>query len=70
MLAADHRRLAFNTFTSPASIGTLTDLARMIAAVAGQTPVEYWLISEYRPMGPPSAAKESLHGYDGEQAAH
>ena len=35
----------------------------MIVAVAARTPVEYWLISQYRPIGRASPRKSDLYGY-------
>jgi MoaA/NifB/PqqE/SkfB family radical SAM enzyme len=51
LLACDRRMLAFNSFTSPGSIGRLHHIATMVLDIAARTPVEYWLISQYRPIG-------------------
>lgn len=63
MLVRDGRRLAFNTFTSRESADRLPEVARLIADIATRTPVEYWLISQYRPIGRPSQRKRELYAY-------
>lgn len=63
LLAGDRRRLAFNTFTSARSARSLPGLARLITDVAAATTVEYWLISQYRPIGRPNLAKQQIYGY-------
>ncbi|MDX6758734.1 hypothetical protein SIN09_04550 [Streptomyces sp. F8] len=63
MLTSDRRRLAFNTFTTVHSIQTLQDLARSITDLAASTPVEYWLISQYRPIGRANPHKAEIYGY-------
>lgn len=63
MLTSDRRRLAFNTFTTAHSIQTLQDLARSITDLAGSTPVEYWLISQYRPIGRANPHKAEIYGF-------
>lgn len=63
LLASDRRPVAFNTFTSAASIGELERTATMILDVASRTAVEYWLISQYRPIGRADARKAALYGF-------
>ncbi|MFI9014491.1 radical SAM protein [Streptomyces griseus] len=63
-LTADQRRLAFNTFTTAGSIQELPRLAQLIAGVAHRTEVEYWLISQYRPIGRASTRKAEVYGYE------
>ncbi|MEU7732781.1 radical SAM protein [Streptomyces griseus] len=63
-LVADRRRLAFNTFTTAASVRELPRLAEFVASIAGRTEVEYWLISQYRPIGRASAGKAELYGFE------
>jgi pyruvate-formate lyase-activating enzyme len=63
-LVADRRRLAFNTFTTAASVRELPRLAEFVAGIAGRTEVEYWLISQYRPIGRASAGKAELYGFE------
>lgn len=63
LLVSDGRRLAFNTFTTSASTVRLPELARLIATVSARVPVEYWLISQYRPIGRASPRKWDLYAY-------
>ncbi|MFI7324220.1 radical SAM protein [Streptomyces rubiginosohelvolus] len=63
-LVADRRRLAFNTFTTAASVRELPRLAEFVTGIAGRTEVEYWLISQYRPIGRASAGKAELYGFE------
>lgn len=63
-LVADRRRLAFNTFTTAASVRELPRLAEFVAGIADRTEVEYWLISQYRPIGRASAGKAELYGFE------
>jgi MoaA/NifB/PqqE/SkfB family radical SAM enzyme len=63
MLAADQRHLAFNTFTTQHSIESLPRLAQLIADLAATTPAEYWLISQYRPIGRASTRKAEIYGF-------
>lgn len=67
MLIADHRRLAFNTFTTAASLAELPRLAEKIADCAQATPVEYWLISQYRPIGRANSRKAGIYGFSREE---
>lgn len=69
MLIADRRRLAFNTFTTAASLAELPSLARQIADYAQATPVEYWLISQYRPIGRANSRKAGIYGFSREEFA-
>ncbi|GAA1934924.1 hypothetical protein GCM10009716_47450 [Streptomyces sodiiphilus] len=62
-LAADQRRLAFNTFTTASSVQDLPRLAQLVAGTAGRTDVEYWLISQYRPIGRASTRKAEIYGF-------
>lgn len=62
-LAADQRRLAFNTFTTAVSVKELPRLALLIAEVSRRTEVEYWLISQYRPVGRASTRKAEIYGF-------
>ncbi|WP_328913305.1 MULTISPECIES: radical SAM protein [unclassified Streptomyces] len=64
LLAADQRRLAFNTFTTAVSVKELPRMALLIAEVSRRTEVEYWLISQYRPVGRTSARKAEIYGFD------
>lgn len=63
-LTADQRRLAFNTFTTAGSVKELPRLAQFIAGVAQRTDVEYWLISQYRPIGRASTRKAAIYGFE------
>ena len=63
-LVADRRRLAFNTFTTAASVRELPRLAEFVTGIADRTEVEYWLISQYRPIGRASAGKAELYGFE------
>ncbi|MFC7259626.1 radical SAM protein [Streptomyces lutosisoli] len=63
-LTADQRRLAFNTFTTAGSVKELPRLAQFIARVTQQTDVEYWLISQYRPIGRANTRKAEIYGFD------
>ncbi|WP_053207075.1 radical SAM protein [Jiangella muralis] len=63
-LASDRRRLAFNTFTTAASVKDLPGLAQLIARVTERTEVEYWLISQYRPIGRASTRKAEIYGFE------
>jgi pyruvate-formate lyase-activating enzyme len=63
LLESEHRTVAFNTFTSATSIDELERTATMILDVASRTPVEYWLISQYRPIGRADARKAALYGF-------
>ncbi|MEV1067340.1 radical SAM protein [Streptomyces sp. NPDC050263] len=63
-LVADRRRLAFNSFTTAASVRELPRLAEFVAGIADRTEVEYWLISQYRPIGRASAGKAELYGFE------
>jgi MoaA/NifB/PqqE/SkfB family radical SAM enzyme len=63
-LLADHgKTLAFNTFTSPGSIDRLPDVGSFIRRVATRTKVEYWLISQYRPIGRTDPKKADIYGF-------
>ncbi|MER8186647.1 radical SAM protein [Kitasatospora sp. NPDC094015] len=66
LLVSDRCRLAFNTFTTAASLATLPSLAETITGLAVRTPVEYWLISQYRPIGRANSRKADLYAYDRE----
>ncbi|KJS53481.1 hypothetical protein VM98_25000 [Streptomyces rubellomurinus subsp. indigoferus] len=66
LLAADRRRLAFNTFTTATSLAALPGLAEIITGLAARTPVEYWLISQYRPIGRANSRKADLYASDRE----
>jgi MoaA/NifB/PqqE/SkfB family radical SAM enzyme len=63
LLTADRRTVAFNTFTAPASIGRLDEIASLILDVAARTRVEYWLISQYRPIGRADGRKADIYAY-------
>jgi MoaA/NifB/PqqE/SkfB family radical SAM enzyme len=63
LLVTDGRRLAFNTFTTRHGAAHLPRLAGLIATVAARVTVEYWLVSQYRPIGRASAVKNDLYGY-------
>ncbi|WP_112465256.1 radical SAM protein [Streptomyces triticisoli] len=64
LLTGDQRRLAFNTFTTAGSVKELPRLAQLITGVAQQTDVEYWLISQYRPIGRANAHKAEIYGFE------
>ncbi|MBV2364802.1 radical SAM protein [Streptomonospora nanhaiensis] len=64
MLVADGRRLAFNTFTTGESVRRLPEVAELIRGVAARTEVEYWLISQYRPIGRANPRKAEIYGYE------
>lgn len=64
MLIADRRRLAFNTFTTGESMNRLPQLAELISDFATRTEVEYWLISQYRPIGRPNRQKAAIYSYE------
>jgi len=63
MLAGHGKTLAFNTFTAANSIGRLAETAAMIRSIGQRTPVEYWLISQYRPIGRSDARKADIYGF-------
>ncbi|MGW1614923.1 radical SAM protein [Streptomyces sp. NPDC002285] len=63
-LAADQRRLAFNTFTTAGSVKELPRLAQFIAGVTARTAVEYWLISQYRPIGRANTRKAEIYAFE------
>jgi len=63
LLIADARTLAFNTFTAPTSLAKLPALADMIAGIARRTRAEYWLISQYRPIGRADQRKSEIYGH-------
>ncbi|PZT74156.1 MULTISPECIES: radical SAM protein [unclassified Streptomyces] len=63
-LATDQRRLAFNTFTTAGSVKDLPRLARLIAGLTERTDVEYWLISQYRPIGRANTRKAEIYGFE------
>ncbi|MGW3060606.1 radical SAM protein [Streptomyces goshikiensis] len=63
LLTADRKTLAFNTFTTEHSVRSLPDLARLIADLATATPMEYWLISQYRPIGRANRQKAEIYGF-------
>ncbi|MFR9725051.1 radical SAM protein [Streptomyces sp. MS19] len=64
LLAADQRRVAFNTFTTAESVKELPRLARFIAGVTQRTEVEYWLISQYRPIGRATTRKAEIYAFE------
>ncbi|MFE9171988.1 radical SAM protein [Streptomyces kebangsaanensis] len=64
LLTGDQQRLAFNTFTTAGSVKELPRLAQFITGVAQQTDVEYWLISQYRPIGRANAHKAEIYGFE------
>jgi MoaA/NifB/PqqE/SkfB family radical SAM enzyme len=64
LLAGHGKALAFNTFTAAASIGRLPEIAAMIRDIASRTRVDYWLISQYRPIGRANAGKADIYGFD------
>ncbi len=63
-LTTDQRRLAFNTFTTAGSVKELPRLAQFIAGVTQRTDVEYWLISQYRPIGRANTRKAEIYGFE------
>ncbi|WP_282703413.1 radical SAM protein [Streptomyces sp. CC219B] len=63
-LTVDQRRLAFNTFTTASSVKELPRLAQLIAGVTQRTDVEYWLISQYRPIGRANTRKAEIYGFE------
>lgn len=64
MLIADQRHLSFNTFTTADSVKRLPQLAQQIRDTATRTNVEYWLISQYRPIGRSNRRKAEIYAYD------
>jgi MoaA/NifB/PqqE/SkfB family radical SAM enzyme len=69
-LCDDRRTLAFNTFTSPRNIDQLRQIAELILEAAQRTTVEYWLISQYRPIGRADARKATIYGYTAATFTH
>ncbi|MEU6017772.1 radical SAM protein [Streptomyces sp. NPDC047515] len=69
-LASDQRRLAFNTFTTAGSVKQLPSLARLISGVTQRTDVEYWLISQYRPIGRANTRKAEIYGFERDDFVH
>ena len=67
LLAGHQKTLAFNTFTSPGSIGRLPEIASLILGFASRTRVEYWLISQYRPIGRADPKKADIYGFTPEE---
>lgn len=63
LLAGHRKTLAFNTFTSPGSIARLSDIGALIRQVATRAKVEYWLISQYRPIGRADPRKADIYGF-------
>ena len=63
LLAGHGKTLAFNTFTAPNSIGRLRETAAMIRSIGQRTRVEYWLISQYRPIGRADLRKADADGF-------
>ncbi len=63
MLVVDQRSLGFNTFTTSDSAKRLPELAEWVRDIAARTDVEYWLMSQYRPIGRPSRRKAEIYGY-------
>jgi MoaA/NifB/PqqE/SkfB family radical SAM enzyme len=67
MLTREAKALAFNTFTAPSSIDRLPEIATMIREIASHARVEYWLISQYRPIGRADVRKADIYGYTTER---
>lgn len=58
--------LGINTFTSSASITKIPELAEAVNGLHDRTGVEYWLLSQYRPIGRADERKSTIYGYDRE----
>lgn len=67
ILGSYGKTVAFNTFTAPNSVGRLAETAALIRSIGQRTPVEYWLISQYRPIGRADARKADIYGFSPEQ---
>jgi sulfatase maturation enzyme AslB (radical SAM superfamily) len=63
LLAGHGKPLAFNTFTAANSIGRLPETAAPIRDIAKRTAVEYWLISQYRPIGRADAREADIYAF-------
>lgn len=61
LLVNDHKVAAFNTFVSPHNFRELPNVAEMIAELAGQIKIEYWLISQYRPIARDTIKKRGIY---------
>ena len=67
LLIREGKTVAFNTFVSPHNFRDLENIAKMISSFAMKTQVEYWLISQYRPIARDSAKKRELYCFSDEQ---
>lgn len=50
LLIGNAEQIAFNTFVTPETLDELDELAERIHAYSMRTGVEYWLLSQYRPI--------------------
>nr|WP_306814595.1 radical SAM protein [Actinomyces bowdenii] len=63
MLVADSRTIALNTFTAAHTIEDISKLCDFVEQLRTRTNVDYWLISQYRPIGRTDARKIKIYGY-------
>lgn len=63
LLTSLEKTLAFNTFVSPRNFPRIEEVGRMIHSFSQATRVEYWLLSQYRPIARDTATKRSLYGF-------
>ncbi|WP_025274151.1 hypothetical protein [Haloglycomyces albus] len=64
LLQKGNHTLGINTFTSPNSVTKLSELAGLINGLHDRIRVEYWLVSQYRPIGRPNERKAAIYNYD------
>jgi MoaA/NifB/PqqE/SkfB family radical SAM enzyme len=67
LLMREGKTLAFNSFVSPHNFPHLGEVGKMIAGIAEQSRVEYWLISQYRPIARDTAKKREIYTFSSEQ---
>ena len=67
LLVSRQKTVAFNTFVSPHNFANLPGIAAMIYNFSTMTPVEYWLISQYRPINRDLAAKRRIYSFSPEE---
>lgn len=66
MLVSDQRTIALNTFTAPHTIERLDRLCDFVEQLSHRTTVDYWLISQYRPIGRTNPRKLEIYGFSPE----
>lgn len=64
LLVRDNATIGLNTFVSGTSVRHLGKLAEQVADLSRQLEIEYWLISQYRPIGRANDRKKALYGFD------